>query len=64
MALSHAGEIRMSLAAASLTALVAAPLALVLGQFVRAKVKPEMFRLFFFLGLLALGVHLALRGLI
>ena len=64
MALSHAGEIRTSLAAASLTALVAAPLGMVLGQFVRAKVKPETFRLFFFLGLLALGVHLALRGLI
>ena len=64
MALSHAGEIRMSLAAAALTALVAAPLGMVLGQFVRAKVKPETFRLFFFLGLLALGVHLALRGLI
>jgi len=49
---------------AALTALVAAPLGMVLGQFVRGKVKPEAFRVFFFLGLLALGAHLALRGLI
>jgi uncharacterized membrane protein YfcA len=36
----------------------------VLGQWVRGKVKPETFRLCFFLGLLALGAHLALRGLL
>lgn len=63
-ALSHAGEMRMSLAAASTVALVAAPLGMVIGQIVRQKVRPETFRVFFFLGLLALGAHLSLRGLL
>lgn len=63
-ALSHAGEMRMSLAGPSLVALVAAPLGMKLGQIVRRTVRPETFRVVFFLGLLALGVHLALRGLI
>jgi uncharacterized membrane protein YfcA len=64
LALSHAGELRASLLAASVAALIAAPLGMVLGQVVRRRVKPETFRMFFFLGLLALGVHLALRGLL
>lgn len=64
IALSHAGEMRMSIAAASAVALVAALLGMVIGQFVRGKVQPATFRVFFFLGLLALGVHLALHGLL
>lgn len=63
-ALSHAGEMRMALAAAAVVALVAAPAGMMLGQIVRRKVKPETFRVAFFLGLLALGAHLALHGLI
>jgi hypothetical protein len=35
-----------------------------LGQSVRGKVAPETFRLWFFIGLLALGTRLALGGLI
>jgi uncharacterized membrane protein YfcA len=35
-----------------------------LGQLMRGKVKPETFRLYFFIGLLLLGAHLALRGLL
>jgi len=35
-----------------------------LGQLVRGKVREATFRLCFFLGLLALGLHLALRGLL
>jgi len=31
---------------------------------VRGKIRPETFRLCFFLGLLLLGAHLALRGLL
>ena len=31
---------------------------------VRGRVQEKTFRLWFFLGLLALGVHLALRGLL
>jgi hypothetical protein len=34
-----------------------------LGQIVRGMVKPETFRVVFCLGLLALGVHLAVHGL-
>jgi uncharacterized membrane protein YfcA len=64
LALTHAGELHMSLAGASLTALAAALLGMVLGQIARGRVKPQTFRLWFFLGLLALGLHLALRGLL
>ena len=35
-----------------------------LGQMVRGKVRAETFRLCFFIGLLLLGAHLALRGLL
>ncbi len=35
-----------------------------LGQLVRGKVRAQTFRLWFFIGLLGLGVHLALRGLL
>ena len=63
LALSHAGEINSQLVGPSLVALVTALIGMVLGQFVRGRVKAETFRLFFFLGLLLLGAHLALRGL-
>jgi len=64
LALSHAGELHLSLAGASLTALAAALLGMVLGQIARGRLKPQTFRLWFFLGLLALGLHLALRSLL
>ena len=64
MALSHAGEINASLLWPSLVGLAVAAIGMVLGQLVRGRIKPETFRLFFFLGLLALGAHLALRGLL
>jgi hypothetical protein len=63
MALSHAGEMHASLIAPSIAALAAALLGMGLGQIVRGKVKPETFRVVFCLGLLALGVHLAVHGL-
>lgn len=64
LALSHAGEIHTQLIWPSLLALGAALIGMLIGQFVRGKVKAETFRLFFFLGLLLLGAHLALRGLL
>ena len=64
LALAHAGEMRSSLVGPTLVALGAALFSMVLGQFVRGRVKAETFRLYFFLGLLALGAHLALRGLL
>ena len=61
IALAYAGEMHMALAWPSLLALGAAAFGMWIGQFVRGKVKPATFRLFFFLGLLVLGAHLMLR---
>ena len=66
LAASLAGEgaFDLSVAGASLVALVPACVGMVAGTWVRARVKPEPFRLCFFAGLLLLGAHLALRGVI
>jgi len=64
LALYHAGEINMALAVPSLLALAMAAAGMLLGQVVRGKVREATFRLWFFLGLLGLGLHLALRGLL
>lgn len=63
-ALAHAGAMQSSLAGASLVALGAALTGMWLGQLVRGRVREATFRLWFFLGLLALGVYLALRGVL
>jgi uncharacterized membrane protein YfcA len=63
-ALGYAGEIHTSLAWSALVALAAAVIGMWLGQIVRGKVSAETFRLWFFIGLLLLGAHLALRGLL
>lgn len=55
------GGLGMPLVLASLLALVPALGGMFLGQWVRGRIRPETFRLCFFLGLLALGTHLALR---
>jgi len=64
LALGYAGEIHASLAWPALVALGAAVIGMWLGQIVRGKVSAETFRLWFFIGLLVLGAHLALRGLL
>jgi uncharacterized membrane protein YfcA len=64
LALWHAGEIRLSLAWVALLALVAALAGMWIGQRVRGRIKPAAFRRWFFIGLLVLGLHLALRGLL
>jgi uncharacterized protein len=64
LALAYAGQVRASLAGPSLVALAAALAGMGLGQLIRGKVKEETFRLCFFVGLLLLGAHLALRGLL
>jgi uncharacterized membrane protein YfcA len=53
---AHAG------AGASLLALGPALAGMALGGWLRARVRPETFRLCFFLGLLALGAELVWRG--
>ena len=63
-ALSHAGGIGWSLATRALIALACSIAGMLLGQVVRGRVAPETFRLAFLIGLLALGVHLAIRGLL
>ena len=63
-ALGYAGEIHTSLAWPALAALGASLVGMWLGQIIRGKVKAETFRLCFFIGLLLLGAHLALRGLL
>jgi len=63
-ALGHAGTLHADLVLPSAVALVAVLAGMPLGRIVRGKVKPETFRLWFFAGLLLLGLHLALRTLL
>jgi uncharacterized protein len=58
------GVFRTSDAGASLLALAPASAGMWLGQWVRQRIRTEIFRLFLFLGLLALGAYLVLRALI
>jgi uncharacterized membrane protein YfcA len=61
---AQAGSLPMSwpvLAVLAAVALVAALIGMALGQRVRAKVRPALFRVCFFVGLLLLGLHLSLR---
>lgn len=58
------GALQISVAGASLAALAPALLGMALGQWVRARVRSETFRICFFAGSLLLGAHLMLRGLI
>lgn len=61
--LAHTGLLQTTLGGPVLIALAAALLGMVLGQRLRARISPALFRRCFFVGLLALGGHLALRGL-
>jgi len=63
-ALAYTGHLGMSLAGPSIVALAAALVGMGLGQLTRGKIKEETFRVWFFVGLLLLGGHLALRGLL
>lgn len=62
--LARDGVFEASLATASLLALVPVVAGMLAGQWLRLRVRPAVFRLCFFLGLLALGVHLALRAVL
>lgn len=63
-ALAGADAFAPGLVLPSLVAVVVALAGMRLGQAVRARLRPSAFRLCFFLGLLALGSYLALRGLV
>jgi uncharacterized membrane protein YfcA len=58
------GALQIAVAGASLLALAPAVIGMQLGQWVRARVRSETFRICFFAGSLLLGAHLALRALI
>ncbi|MGH6790382.1 MAG: sulfite exporter TauE/SafE family protein, partial [Pseudolabrys sp.] len=62
--LIHGGVLHYSAVGLSLVAVAASLIGMVLGQLVRGRFKPETFRFFFFIGLLLLGAHLALHGLL
>lgn len=53
------GTLNVANATISLAAVVVALLGMVIGQYVRHLLRPETFRLLFFLGMLVLGAHLA-----
>jgi uncharacterized protein len=53
------GTLHVGNAMASLIAVIVAVLGMLLGQYVRKLARPEVFRLLFFIGMLALGGHLA-----
>src|ERR1700722_4960770 len=63
-ALAGDGQFHWPNAAASLLALLAAIAGMLLGQAVRARLRPASFRLWFFVGLGLLGLHLMLRGFV
>lgn len=62
LALMDSGVLRLAHLGLSAVALAAALAGMGLGQIVRARVRPERFRLFFFVGLLLLGAHLVIRA--
>jgi uncharacterized protein len=64
VSLANEGAFSSSVATESLLALVPALAGMGLGQLVRARISAALFRRCFFLGLLGLGLHLALRSLI
>jgi uncharacterized membrane protein YfcA len=62
--LAHIGTLHPSVAGASLLALVPTLGGMLLGQWVRTRISPAVFRRCFFLGMLALGCHLLVQALI
>ncbi len=59
--LVQAGSLQIEIAGASALAIAPAVIGMALGQWLRGRVPPAAFRLCFFVGLLVLGAHLALR---
>jgi uncharacterized membrane protein YfcA len=57
------GQFQASVASSSLLALLPALGGMLLGQGVRNRLKPEVFRRWFFVGLLILGVYMVVRAL-
>jgi len=64
VALAREGALPVSLLGASLAAFAPAGLGALLGQRLRRRTHPAIFVRFFLVGLLAIGLHLAVRNLI
>jgi uncharacterized membrane protein YfcA len=62
LALMDSGVLRLTHMGLSAVSLASALAGMALGQIVRARVRPESFRLFFFIGLVLLGAHLFIRA--
>jgi hypothetical protein len=62
--LAQGGAMPWSIAGPSVLALVAVTIGMAIGQKARSRVREETFRTIFFVGLLLLGGHLALRGIL
>jgi uncharacterized membrane protein YfcA len=62
--LAMSGSFAISIAGASLLALVPALAGMYAGQLVRLRAQPAVFRRWFFIGLLLLGMYLTMRGMI
>ena len=62
--LAYAGALQPSFAGGSLLALAPTALGMLIGQHLRTRISPRVFRTCFFGGLLLLGTHLMLRGLL
>jgi uncharacterized membrane protein YfcA len=63
IALALSGRFELALASGSLLALIPALAGMFLGQQVRSRLKPESFRRWFFIGLVALGTYMVARAL-
>ncbi|MCC7346666.1 MAG: sulfite exporter TauE/SafE family protein [Variibacter sp.] len=61
LVLAKAGIFSLNVAGISLLVVVPSIIGMYAGQVVRRRVRPEVFRTCFFLGMLALGIHLGLR---
>lgn len=61
--LMASGQFKMTVATTSLLALLPALAGMILGQRVRDRLKPDVFRRWFLIGLLILGVYMVLRAL-
>ena len=62
--LYYTGHLQATTGAASLLALVPAVAGMLLGQRIRMRLRPEVFRKWFFAGLVPLGSYMALRALL
>jgi uncharacterized membrane protein YfcA len=56
-----AGQFEVQAAGLSFFALVPALAGMTIGQWIRGRIRPALFRRCFFIGLMALGLHLLLR---